>query len=347
MKMTRIVSKLWRIPTLAVKTLILANAIVRINPDKKNLTKFGRIAHALTLFLTQFSVLSRFVRSSHSGTSSIPDNNENLLPCLVLGNGPSLSDDIDFILPVSRHLDIVCVNDFAITSLYAAIQPRYYVFADPCWWLAESPAGIVARREKVFSAIVNKTTWNLRIFVPSEAYKYFQSVFLNSRNVSVVHFNTDACGSNCSFAHSIYDIGLAMPICQNVLVAALYITLRLNYKEIILIGADHSWHQSLVLDGNNLVCMNNRHFYDGETAPSPWSKDGSVENIWSMSELFHALAKMFEGYEELEKYALYRSSKIYNASSITFIDAFQRKNILSLIEDIRASIGGRSSEIGK
>jgi hypothetical protein len=141
-------------------------------------------------------------------------------------------------------------------------------------------------------------------------------------------------------------MGLAMPFCQNVLVAALYMTLRLNYKKIIIVGADHSWHQSLLLDDNNLVCMNNRHFYDQETSLSPWSKDGTVDNIWSMGELFHALAKMFEGYEEIEKYSLYRNAKIYNASSMTFIDAFQRRNILSLIEDIWTSVEGRPSEMG-
>jgi hypothetical protein len=43
-----------------------------------------------------------------------------------------------------------------------------------------------------------------------------------------------------------------------------------------------------------------------------------------MQELFEAFATMFRGYDMLQVYAKSVGCKIYNASSKTFVDAFER-----------------------
>jgi len=333
MKMTHMVSKLWRIPIRVFKTLVFANEIERLNSKKTIPSKRKYLFELAKLVFTQFPSLYRFANSSKQQTFKF-EKYRNLRPCVVLGNGPSLTCDISAVHDISQYADIACVNDFAITTLYDAIRPQYYIFADPCWWEEKSPENIISRREAVFSAITKCTIWQLSIFVPYEAAKYFSHIFLPSSYINLRYFNTDSCSDNSIIAHPIYDIGLAMPFCQNVLVAALFLVLRLDYKLIVLLGADHSWHESLALDVNNRVCMKNQHFYDKESTLTTWSKDGTDENIWSMSELFHALGRMFEGYSMLEKYAHHLNAKIYNASSVTFIDAFQRRDIATLIGDI-------------
>ena len=51
-----------------------------------------------------------------------------------------------------------------------------------------------------------------------------------------------------------------MPFSQNVLVAAIYISLNLGYKNIYLLGADHSWAHDVSVNDDNQLCLNDRHF---------------------------------------------------------------------------------------
>ena len=115
-----------------------------------------------------------------------------------------------------------------------------------------------------------------------------------------------------------------MPPAQNVLVACLYLCLHMEYKKIMLLGADHSWHETLALDEQNRVCLRDRHFYDKGVALRPFTMDGSSDKIFTMDALFFALGRMFAGYWQIAAYAKTLGVRIVNASSVTYIDAFPR-----------------------
>ena len=112
------------------------------------------------------------------------------------------------------------------------------------------------------------------------------------------------------------------------MVAAIFLAINLGYARIYLHGADHSWHEDLVLNEENIVCIKDRHFYDkGEVALTPWRIGDKNGTTWKMHEILMALSKKFQGYHVLAEYASYRKAKIYNASKKTYIDAFERCQI--------------------
>lgn len=129
----------------------------------------------------------------------------------------------------------------------------------------------------------------------------------------------------------LFDRNLGMPPAQNVLVSTLFLTLRMGYKNIVILGADHSWHETLALDNANRVCLRDFHFYDKDVGMQPFTMDGSEEKIFTMDALFYALGRMFEGYWKIAEYADRQAAQIINASSVTYIDAFKRRNFSDAI----------------
>jgi hypothetical protein len=273
-----------------------------------------------------FWMIMCVLRTSHLETQ-VPKNHPKSSICFVLGNGPSLKTDIDRQLDLLQQGEVFCVNDFAKSELYALIQPNYYVIADPASWNNVNSDRADRLRAELYEQIISKTFWPLKIFVPFQAKNFFEAIFSTSKNITLICFNSTSLNDDVSIAHLLYDLGVCMPRVQNVLIAALYLTLRIGYKKVILLGADHSWHQTLELDSENRVCIRNLYFNTHEAALKPWFKDYDEVDIWNMPDIFHALAAMFDGYCKLEKYAGHHGAQIYNASSVTFIDAFQRMPI--------------------
>ena len=259
--------------------------------------------------------------------------------CFVLGNGPSLNTDINEELEIFRMGDIFCVNDFAETDLYENIQPKHYVFADPCYWLPALPEHLISSRNHLYGKILNKTSWPLTIYVPFEAQGFFEGIVAHDKNISLSFYNTTAFDGKKTIANKLYDLGLCMPTPQNVLIPALFLSLRLGYKKIILLGADHSWHETLALDDANRVCVKDKHFYNEDAKLTPWSMDGTEENIWTMDAIFHALGRMFEGYWKIDEYTKHLGAQIYNASSVTYIDAFKRMSFSDIGKELTQCVG--------
>ena len=117
-----------------------------------------------------------------------------------------------------------------------------------------------------------------------------------------------------------------MPQSQNVLVASIFLAMNIEFKKIIIAGADHTWHQNLHLDEQNILYIKDIHFYNNEEKINyrPFNKGLHINETFKIHEIFALWAKAFYGYIALEDYAKYKSCKIYNASEVTFIDAFER-----------------------
>lgn len=269
--------------------------------------------------------------------------------CFVLGNGPSLAEDLKGRLDVLSTGDVVCVNSFVTTDWYETIQPKYYVIADPSYWLASHHERYIAHREKFFEQILSKTSWPLTMYVPFAAKDLFEATLSHEQNIRLIYFNNDLeLGGTKDTLHMLYDLGLGMPLVHNVLISAIFLPLRLGYKKIILLGADHSWHQTLALDDANRVCIRVPHFYNADAQLKPLGMGEMAvhgEKFFTMATLFSAFAGMFDGYWKLEAYSKHLGAQIYNASSVTFIDAFKRKPISDLLAEL--TDGAKSGLDGK
>jgi hypothetical protein len=248
----------------------------------------------------------------------------NTNKCIILGNGPSLATSLEVYNSKFADYTLLCVNLFALNKEYELLKPKFYVMHDPALWKSE---GDLTKR--IATAIKEKTSWPIKIFFPfkSRNSKFIQD--LNSEHVEVVYYNYTIFKGFNAISNYVFKRNLAMPQSQNVLVACLYLCINMGFKETYLLGADHTWHENLMVDENNVLCITDVHFYDRDQKINarPFYKGLYTKETFSVAEIFENWTKVFKGYEAISKYAAFRKVKIFNASHVSFIDAFERREI--------------------
>jgi hypothetical protein len=251
--------------------------------------------------------------------------NERKGDCIVLGNGPSLRTDLESIRRLTRSIEsIFCVNSFALTPEYLDLRPSHYVLLDPGLWYPGfrrwSSIG-----EPIANAIAERSDWPLTLFLPVEA-RGGDGCIIRNPKVTVRFYNRTPVTGLRTFEHFAYRVGLGQPRPQNVLCAAIFIALNLGCKRLFVFGADHSWHTSLIITDDNLVCMKQPHFYEGDcdVTLEPIYKNPFDKVPYTLAELLGAWANVFRSYEKLERYSHSIDAKIWNCGSLSFIDAFER-----------------------
>jgi hypothetical protein len=167
---------------------------------------------------------------------------------------------------------------------------------------------------------------------------------LLASTVAVKFYRMSPVAGFPSFQYAMFKLQLGMPKAQNVLVAAVALGLWMRYRNVALLGADHSWHQTIALDVNNVVCVRQLHSYGEPPTDTPFLKPSGVssnltqrplkrDDIFRMSELFAAWATVHRSYEQLGVLATRLGSAVYNCSDVSFIDEFPRiplSNFLAL-----------------
>lgn len=245
--------------------------------------------------------------------------------CIVLGNGPGLRKAIDTHPNYFKQASLIAVNGFALSDDFALLQPRYYVLLDPGVWKAN-----LAWVDNMVAAIADKTTWELHVMIPRAAKGSKQvAMLLANANIRVHFLNYVVYKGWNSVGYFLWKKNMAMPQCQNVLVAAIFLSINIGYKQIELAGADHNWHESLAVNEQNVVCLKQVHFYDQreEVSYKPFYKTAATQETFRMDEAFHAWARVFHGYWNMKAYASHRGTTIYNISDPSYVDAFERKKI--------------------
>lgn len=280
-----------------------------------------------TGFISQFvntciSILKILIRSKFSNSIV----SENKQTCIVLGNGPSLKTSF------SKHSDffnkhsLFCVNSFSLSDEYTLFKPQFYVILDYSFWKSD---GAIVR--ETLDALKSKTTWPIKLYVPQMAansVRFMELTKANS-NIQLQYFNYTVFKGFPGVAHWFYNKNLAMPQSQNVLVSAIFLAINNGFKEIFVVGADHTWHEHLHLDDKNILNVKQIHFYEKEERVTftPFNKGIHIKDTFKVHEIFATWAKTFYGYIALQNYANYKNCKIYNASEVTFVDAFERKKL--------------------
>jgi len=226
----------------------------------------------------------------------------------VLGNGPSLNEDIKSIN--FNNADFCVVNRFYLSPYYKIVKPKYYVLADPAFF----------EKEEEMMKIVDGVDWNMVLFVTYSGWEKMNFLqTLSNEKIKVVPYHAIPYIGFKSLQIFFYKRGLSMPKAQNVLVPSIFNGINMGYKEIRLYGADHSWTRTLGVNSQNQVCAIDTHFYDkGKVNFVPY-------NSLKMHELLRAFAQMFESYHQIRWYADKVGCRITNCTKESFIDAFERE----------------------
>lgn len=246
--------------------------------------------------------------------------------CYILGNGPSLKENIDNDSEFLKTKELFVVNDFAKSNYFEIFKPKFYVLLDPCYWSDKVFNEYYNNCQIVLKTIQNKTNWPLLLMVPNEAIQTnsFQTIFKNNKYITLINYNSTSSFGFNNFNNFIYKNQLGIPPVNNVVGASIFLALNMKYKEINLLGTDHSWTQDLIVNDKNQVCHADPHFFD--TVNNIYRPFIDVYGqLFTMHQILRNFALMFEGYHTLRKYSESLNANIYNRCKNSFIDAFEKK----------------------
>ena len=253
--------------------------------------------------------------------------------CYILGTGPSLRKDF---LERNVYVDIenlIAVNNFVCSEWYDKIKPKFYVLADPAYYVDNLDQQLQMNIHNLFVELKEKTNWPLILFVPFEGKKRIRELLKANGHISVVGYNKVNTWKGFKwFDRWVYNNQWAIVSGLNVVMAALSLSINMGFKKIYLFGVDHSWHKNLVMRDDNTLCWYYSHFYDEkdnenlELIPVYLEENNQIKCL-KMHELLDSMGKAFQVYHFIENYAKHKKIKIYNCTSNSFIDAFERKDL--------------------
>lgn len=237
--------------------------------------------------------------------------------CLVLGNGPSLND---FLAAHDNHfpdLDLVAVNLFCTTPAFRTLRPRHYVLRDPGFFTKTDDERL-NRIQRDFFEHLRHVDWPMNLFVPGdEKMNNIPQDITANPNIRFLKYNATNVLGLPSVSHCLYRHDLGMPRPVNVLCAAICLMINLDYREIYLAGADHSWLKDFSIDDENNLILHDKHFYGNE----------NINRIGGLDRWLLTQYTCFNSHVRIRQYADSRQAKVYNATQGSLIDAYERKQI--------------------
>jgi hypothetical protein len=276
--------------------------------------------------LTGISIIRVLITSKFNRTiKKVKNVNEKIY---ILCNGPSLLNDLNDKVSCLSSYDLIVVNDMVKSKYYCKLKPLYYILADPAYWDVHVDPKLLDQTNIVLNKISEETNWKMNLVVPYEAYKSkrFRSFFVLNKNINIQFYNVTTFDGVDYIKYFFYRHNLAMPRPQNVLIACIFLAINLKYKEINLLGVDHSWIRNLSVNKKNEVCLRDYHFYDNqEVIETPFKT--LYGDIYAMPDILRDFAKMFEGYHILKKFATIEETIVINRTKDSFIDAFEKREM--------------------
>lgn len=238
----------------------------------------------------------------------------------VLGNGPSLDASLHLI---KEGDDTIMVNFSVLTDLFFEIKPTYLCLADPAFFEKSDNESIETKKAQMLQKL-EAVSWDLCIVVPVGA-KY-DDFAVNSRWVSFKFLNNTRIDYSIKFMRNyFYRKNIAMPVLQNVVVAAVYIGLQRGYSKIYMHGVDSDSYKKICINENNEMVMREFHYYGHRDV----NLNDSKKHGFGVGRLYKRLAcevAMFRSYVDLASYANELGISVINASPNSMIDAFERYN---------------------
>ena len=240
---------------------------------------------------------------------------------VVLGNGPSLKDTIAQSGELLKETPTVAVNFMAISEAFRELKPDYYVIADPLFFEQTTLENV----EKLWREIA-RVDWPMTVAVPAGRLAKVRQL-LGDRNhgLSISTFNYIGGEGFPWLERALYDRGRAMPRPRNVLIPAIMTAIAAGYREIDVVGADHSWMETIRVTDENHVVSVQPHFY--KDSKSELKRSEEAYKGYRLHQIVESFAIAFKSYHTLQRYALSRGIRIFNATPGSYIDAFPRRNL--------------------
>ncbi|MCB2194269.1 MAG: hypothetical protein KQH79_00320 [Bacteroidetes bacterium] len=252
--------------------------------------------------------------------------------CLILGNGPSLKLFLENNYDDTRGKDVVAVNFFWKSEYFTKLKPRHYLINSLNYWNRSYSDFNASGRNETFKQLAAQVTWKMYLLVPAFAKKkkeWKKEIGIN-KNIKVIYFNQTPIEGFKWFKNILLNFNFGMPRPHNVLIPALKNMIDFKYKNIYLVGADHSWLSEINVTEDNVVLLRQIHFYDKKVKPDimPDGRDG----IKPLHDVLLKFAYSFRGYHELKAYANWKKVSVYNATKGSLIDAFERIDLSKTID---------------
>lgn len=246
--------------------------------------------------------------------------------CYILGNGPSLNESLKLYSGLLRESELYVVNGFAISEYFLQLKPQNYVFLDQYFTHYDGKYTPIPTVQQTYECLIATTSWPLNLFVPALTRNnpYWKEVQTANSNIKIHHYNYVIFRGFEPITHWFFSRNLAMPQCQNILGACIFLAINRKHEKVVLLGADHSWHEQLIVDENNTVSTLDKHFYNPGGTEVNLKKRVKKRDSYGVHIYFASLSKAFYSYWVLQRYAVTRGVTILNASSRTYIDAFER-----------------------
>ncbi len=276
----------------------------------------GKIKKIIDAIASYGKVLLLSKRPSPAGTPK----KESLI---IMGNGPSLRDTIANHSDILKKSRTLAVNFAANADSYFDLKPNIYVLADPHFFRVESSGKSSDPNVVRLWDNLAATDWKMTLYVPCKA-KIPDSVMANS-DIAVRRYNLTPGEGLAAPVHWLYKKGLAMPRPRNVLIASIMIALREGYRDIYIVGADHTWSRDLWVDDKNRVISVQKHFYK--------DNDKEFERVaqeyagYHLHDIMNSLTIAFRSYHQIKAFADKIGAKITNCTPGSFIDAFPRSQL--------------------
>ncbi len=280
------------------------------------LSKISDFAHNLNNTLKS---CCRLVLESSAGNVSRQIQPGSSL--IILGNGPSLKNNLRNDFEQLCSSDTLAVNFAANSPEFIALKPKYYVLADPHFFDKALTDSNVKRLVENLNAI----DFEMTLFVPGRARKKALQLFAGSK-IAVKTFNFIAVEGFEWFENLMFSIGRGMPRPRNVLIPSIMVGLLLGYENIYLLGADHSWLQTLSVNERNEVVSIQPHFYKEDEKEQARVKAEYVHH--PLHEVLESMMIAFRSYHRIQRYAEHKKAHIINSTPGSMIDAFPRGELL-------------------
>lgn len=282
------------------------------------------------LFLQSIASILKVVLLSKFKNILFKSTQVNEKSIVILGNGPSLNNTIEKYSSQLKTNELLCVNNFVLTDHFLEFKPKYYVIVAPILFLPEDklPQNYLEIRDNCFKAIYAKTTWSMNLMLPFVAKKssFIKNLAAKNPNVKLSYFNTTPIEGFSTISHFFYMRGLGMPRPHNVLIPSIMNSIFLGFKQVYIVGADHSWLNEITVNSKNEALVNQKHFYD-ENESKPEVMADYITRPRRLHEMIYKFYLSFRGYWDILEYSKSKNVKIYNASEHSMIDAFERKKL--------------------
>lgn len=253
-------------------------------------------------------------------------NNKNYDKTVLLGNGPSLNNDIKKVIKDRDSSEIYVLNYFAVTELFFQIKPECYVLTDRMFWDQGVNEDIKKDNEKLFLHL-DKVNWKMNLICHEGGFKYITERLNKNINIKVSKVNSAHIEFNsekiCLFA---LNLNIITPNFINGLVMLLWHAIYKNRTDIEIYGADFSLFKEYYIDQETNDLFNSApHFYKNTKAEDNASRKYPNEPKKMMHTRMLQQSSSFYQMYILSKLAKNRKIQVTNLSSNSFLDCFDRK----------------------